>query len=552
WRTVFTRPMAIWDGNAFYPFARTIMGSDHLFTEMLMGLPVYSLTENPFLSYYFILYAGYAVGAWGMFRLGIALFRHTTPALAAAVFFTVALPRSIHATAHIQLATLAWMPWSALFIHRLFRRTSAGSVIGLVMTSVLQILCGWYLAVYHAVAMSVILLTLTVSRRRREPVLLVVASGIIVVGLVLPFALPYAGRPDIPQEVWSGYSARLMNYLTPASYTLYSSGSGSMTMWSETTVWMGFLVPALAVITVFFRGKPDRMGRQPETAAYTLIAVTGIILSCGNHLPGIPPEYAPWKLFAQLPAVGGMRVPARAVLMTVFALSVVFGRSVWVICHKLPWRRSGEIIAALVIVLVMLENFPNLPVTPVRTQVPEVYSWLERLPDNVPVAEVPSFYGTDLWAFSADYMMFAALHRHPVANGYSRYVPAGFPEVSRAINALPSPVAIRTLKDLGIEFVIVHPQMCFNDTMTELFREMSAARDPIRVFNEVIDLSNTNYRSVFSSEGLALEISFLESPYMDLVDRFGKDLIFYLKDIHIVDSQGAQPNVAESMVPSRL
>lgn len=547
WNTLFSNPMALWNGNAFYPFIRTITGSDHLFTEMLTGLPVYTLTGNPFLSYHFVLFAGYAIGAWGMFRLGMALFRRTTPAVAAALFFTVALPRSVHATAHIQLAHMAWMPWSAFFLHRLFRQTRASAVIGLVLTSVLQILSGWYLAVYHALAMAILLGTLLLKHRRREPFFLAIAAGMIVLGLVLPFALPYFGRPDIPPDIWTGYSARLQDFLIPASYSVYSTGADAAIMWSETTVWMGYIVPAMILITLFFRGKPDRMGRQPEISGYLLIAAAGVLLACGDNLPGLPLEYSPWTFFARLPAVGGMRVPARAVLMTVFGMSLLFGRAIWVICHKLDWRRSGEMIGAVVMIVMMIENFPTAGVVPAKVQMPEAYNWLERLPDTVPIAEVPSFYGTDLWAFSADYMMYAALHRHPVANGYSRYVPAGFPNISKTINALPHPEAIRTLRNLGIEFVIVHPQMCFKDAMLKHFREMGTRQDPIESFNDVVELSNTHYRSMFSPEGLALEISFMESPYLDLVDRFGRDLVFYLKDIQIVDVYGAHPNEVPSM-----
>ncbi|MBN1297072.1 hypothetical protein JXA80_09845 [bacterium] len=547
WRTIMTSPANLWNGNAFYPFPGSITGSDHLFTEVLIGLPVYLITNNPFLTYHFVLFAGYAIGAWGMYFLCLSLFHRVTPAVAAAIFYTVALPRSVHAAAHIQIASMAWIPWSAFFLHTIFKRPGGWATCCLIVTHVLQILTGWYVAVYHGLIMTILTLTLTIRYRRREPVALAVLAAVIALVMIIPFALPYIGRPSVPPDVWPHYSAHPTDYLTPASYTVYSWNNHSLRMWSETTVWMGFIAPALVLITLFFRGKPDRLGRRPEVPGYILSLIAGIALSFGTHFPGLPDAWTPWNLLARLPAVSGMRVPARFVMMVVFALSVLFGRAVWVIAHKLTWRRLGESIAVLAVILTMVENYPTVQVEPVRVRIPPVYDWLTTIPDSVAIAEAPSFYGSDLWAFSADYMMYAALHRHPIANGYSRYVPDGFPEISDAIKHLPHPAAIRRLKNAGIVFVILHPRMFFTDEMLGLFRTLSTSHNPMLVFNDVITASNTLYQSFHSPEGLMMELRFMQSPYLDFVDRFGEDLVFYLKDTQLVDAQGAQPNDSESM-----
>ncbi|MCD4653340.1 hypothetical protein K8T06_05340, partial [bacterium] len=259
----------------------------------------------------------------------------------------------------------------------------------------------------------------------------------------------------------------------------------------------------------------------------------------GNHTP--------WSLLARLPAVSGMRVPARSVLIVVFAVAMLFGRAVWILCSHLKNRKYTWLICSIFIALIMLENLPLIPVEPAIVKKPEVYQWLDSLPDDSPVAEAPSWFGTDLWAFSADYMMFAALHGHPIANGYSRYVPDGFSEVSGYINSLPSPNSIRSLKDLGIEYVIIHPQKCFNKIMMDLFQEMGHTDQPIEIFNRIILMSNDNYSNVTSPEGQALESACLKSPYMDLVFRSERDLIFRLRFVPQIQNQGSQPKDTESI-----
>lgn len=568
WRVLPRDPGIIWDGNAFFPARNSITGSDHLFTEVLTGLPVYKLTRNPFLSYHFVLFAGYALSAWGMFLLGLTLFRHPSPALAAAVFFTVALPRSIHATGHIQIAYLGWMPWSVFFLHRMYHRTNFVSFAGFVITTVLHLLSGWYMAVFHVVILAVMLPSLAIRHRQSGAFYLSIAAIAIVALLVSPFAVPYLNRPKENFDAWNLYSAEVMDFVSPASYTLFGDHQPAPKMWSETTVWMGLTAPVLAVVGVLIRGKKDRMGRRPPVITYALLTLIGFSLALGTNFPGLPQHLTPWMLLSHLPGFGGIRVPARAVFICIFAISILFGRTIHLIHKQWPGKKTASALVVLIVAGMMTENFALARLKPSKIKVPEVYRWLQTLPVNMAVAEAPCFYGSELWAFSADYMMFAAIHGHPIANGYSRYIPPAYPDIAAAINRLPSPESIRFLKQLGIDFVVIHPQMYFDDYMRDLMAQIAVSEDPIGVFNRIIDLSNGNYSSMFSSRGLAMEIACLQSPFMDLVDRFGRDLVFYLKDLQSVSGpgspsaigegwfmpfrvvQGSQPNAMESISPS--
>lgn len=550
WQTILTEPMNLWNGNAFYPFQNVITGSDHLFTQVLTGLPIYLLTRNPFLSYHFVLFISYAIGALGIFRLVFYFYRQTPPALAAAVFFTVALPRTIHASSHIQIACLAWLPWSVYFLYQIFRVVHPVYIAGLIVSSVLQILCGWYIAVYHGIVLSVVAFCLILKHRQRKTILVLLASGLITIGCVMPFAIPYIGRSEVDPMVWSYYGTTLKEFVSPASYTVYTGGTGVRGFWSETTVWMGFLAPCLGLITLIFRDSRQRSNEKPVSMLpFVLLVMIGVLLSCGTNLP-IPSNRTPWMLLARLPGVSGMRVPARAVMITVFAISILFGRATWIISRRLLVKKYIWPVTLLLTGIVMVENFPVIKIKAASASMPEVYHWLKQLPDETPIAEVPSHYGTDLWAFSADYMQNASLHGHPVANGYSRYVPDGFSGVSKAINRLPALDAINTLRKHGVFFVILHPQRCFDDYMYAKFAQMGQIDEPVTIFNTVISQMNSNYIDLISARGIQLELSFLNSPHMDLVARFGPDSIYYLNDPSNGTGYSAHPNVSISILPS--
>lgn len=565
WRVLPSHPLAIWDGNAFYPASNAITGSDHLFTQVLTGLPVYKLTRNPFLAYHFTLFAGYAIGAWGMYLLGLLLFRNVSAALAGAVFFTIALPRSVHATGHIQIAYLAWMPWSVYFLHRIYRRNSFFSYIGYILSTILHILSGWYTAVFHAILLMVLIPSLGVRHRQKGVFFLCIAATAMVCLMIVPFVLPYLGHSAEDPVAWAQYSAHIKDFFTPAPYTLLSHIVTTPGLWSETTLWIGFTVPFAAFAGLFFRGKKDRVGRCPPVVPYVLLSIIGLSLALGVNFPGLQPHYMPWVLLAKLPIIRGIRAPARVVFVAIFALSVLFGRTIYIINKRIPGKRLAGVLTVILVGAAMTENFSTIRIEPSKVDMPEVYRWLQVLPMEIAIAEAPTFYGTELWAFDADYMMYAALHGHPIANGYSRYVPDAFPQISAAIAALPSAAAVRTLKNFGIDFVIVHPQMCFYDHMKLLFARTSTSDEPVEAFNRIIRLSNSNYSELMSPQGFRLEMECLKSPFLNLVDRFGRDLVFYLNDAQLVDDPvecpdpeyvtanrdyGSQPNSSESISPN--
>ena len=295
-------------------------------------------------------------------------------------------------------------------------------------------------------------------------------------------------------------------------------------------MFMGFLVPVLVFLTILNRAPRRSTDQKPEVFPYLLLTGFGVALACGPNLPGVPLEYSPWQLLSELPAMGGMRVPARSVLLSIFAVSVLFGRAVWIISERWCSRRVKGLVVTAIIAVVLLENYPLPKTAPAICPSPTAYAWLEKLPDSVAVAEYPSFYGSDLWSFSADYMMHAAQHNHPVANGYSRYVPEGFERISGAINRLPDQSAVDILKSHGINFVIVHPQMCFKHEMQQLFGSIASSSNPIEQFNTVIKWSNNHYSDLVSVEGMLAEIKFTTSRNMSLIGVFQRDLVFYLDE----------------------
>ena len=76
-----------------------------------------------------------------------------------------------------------------------------------------------------------------------------------------------------------------------------------------------------------------------------------------------------------------------------------------------------------------------------------------ELPMIQPVASAQGF----AWAtVEAPRMLFSTIDWHPRVNGYSGYLPPGYPEDVQLLNTFPAPDAIARLRALGVRYVVLH------------------------------------------------------------------------------------------------
>ena len=53
-------------------------------------------------------------------------------------------------------------------------------------------------------------------------------------------------------------------------------------------------------------------------------------------------------------------------------------------------------------------------------------------------------------------MLFSTIDWHPRVNGYSGYLPPGYPEDVQVLNTFPSSEAVARLGALGVRYVVLH------------------------------------------------------------------------------------------------
>ncbi len=559
-RNLLIHPFDLWNANAFYPSQNSITGSDHLFSQVLCGLPVYLITQNPFLTYHFLIFLAYGTGAWGIFALVKYLADSQSSAFLAAIFFITAFPRSVHAPTHIQLTSMQWMPWSCLFLLKFAFQGGTRNIVLFGIMTWLQILSSWYLAVYEVIVLA---LMATLLLPQRIPWRRWIGIGIcsfLVITAVLPFAIPYMGRHDSTDV--GMYSAELKDYFRPSRDTIWGKCLGINELWSERSVCPGFLVWVVIIAGAigsfapgFSKRPPVSNPTMPENSfplnrasseppgwvnpvskirflgrLGILIGVVSFILSLGPFFHGNPSFRLPYYFLAKhIPVFSQQRVPARFSLLLVFAIALGIGWSFLHISKLLQTLTRRLVAVTILVMMIMIEQYPFVSFIPSDGSLPSVYQWLKHQPESTVVAEIPEFYGSSLWGFSADYMMYAAIHGRQIINGYTRYPPVGYQDRASVLNQFPSVESLMELQKLGVDYIILHPQKFFHQFMQELFVSQQTSEEPIHVLNQIIALSNDHFVQCYSGSGDRIERDSIQSPHLILVQRFDRDLVFRIR-----------------------
>ena len=86
--------------------------------------------------------------------------------------------------------------------------------------------------------------------------------------------------------------------------------------------------------------------------------------------------------------------------------------------------------------------------------IPPVYAALAAEPNAV-VAEMPVYSPRNIFG-NARYMLNATVHRHPIVNGYSGFMPPSYGPMQASVASFPESDALAALHALGVTHVVVH------------------------------------------------------------------------------------------------
>jgi len=292
-RWVAAGPWGLFDGNAFYPYGKSLAFSEPLLLPALVGLPGF-VGGNPVLTYNLLIlllwpFNGVAM-AWAAFevtdsRLGAWL--------AGAVFclspyfMEYRIEFNMLLAAPVPVALVAWVRW-------LERQNVRWLVLALGALTAQGLTC-WYYTIATGLGFIVLTIGMVCLRWRgwcwwRDGRALMIGGLGVAVALV-PVALPYfiVNRElGLERHLSDVQNSDLLNFFTPVSRfePIHVPWHGRP---SETSPFVGFAVMALAAVAVargWREGRPVAGGPAwlARSAGFSLaLAVVGIVVTIGHR-----------------------------------------------------------------------------------------------------------------------------------------------------------------------------------------------------------------------------------------------------------------------------
>ena len=184
--------------------------------------------------------------------------------------------------------------------------------------------------------------------------------------------------------------------------------------------------------------------------------MTGFLLSLGPS-PALlgGSSLAPFDWLSMLPGFAGLRAPARFAVLVTLGVAGLAAIGASAVMRRFPhWGRMSMVaVIPLMLVEWFVVDFPAGK--PVPHAVPPVYL-TPHVRSAGSLVSLPEYRETPEWFRGADYLYYSTAHWRPIVNGFGRAEPPGHAETIKIVRGFPATAS--RLRDLGVEYVVVHAQ----------------------------------------------------------------------------------------------
>jgi hypothetical protein len=453
--------VSLFDANIFYPAAGSLQYNEHLVGLSLFTLPVYALTRNPILGYNLIWLLAFVLNALATHALTVRHTRSQAAGVTAALIFTFSFYKILHAHGHLAHIWTWPIPLSVLLLERWFEKAAIGRALTWGAVVVLQALGSWYVALTIVLINGIVIAWWSAMRVRDQWGLRLRQLLIVTVGgaaIVAPFAMKYSTLEPPSLAELTQYSVDWKAYLTPPADTVVGRwwlshiGAGPDWIWGERTVFLGWIASALAVagaLSLIWRREWLRAGLGLS------LTLLGVLLSFG---PSVTAGVEGPSLFGWLrliPGIPGLRAPARFALVALFGVTLLAAEGARILFARAG--RRATLVAMLLWPVMLVEWFvPVMPGgRPMRAEIPEIYR-TDVLRNARAIVSLPDYGRSTEWYRGGDYLLYSTLYWRPIVNGFGRTEPPDYGHVISYMNAFPGPNNARKMRELGVEFLVLH------------------------------------------------------------------------------------------------
>jgi len=478
-------PAELFNANVLYPHKNTLAFSEHEIENAVLAWPIVAFTNNPILAYNILTFLFFVLGGYSMYLLVYYLTRNAAAALLSGIIFGFSPYRFIHFP-HLHLQAIFFFPLLILTLHILIKKQKIKYFF---LFSLLLVLIGYMSGQYFLMSLVVVFLFMIfyffiiIRKFPSRKFLIKLIISLILVGIViLPGFYPYF---KLSQEDWLAVSddwpptLAMINFYSPTVLD-YLAFSPIIRQWVgypksvEKVLFTGFIVVILFITSMIYIFKRYKSNKRilNNTILYFLIGSACFLLSFGALVRFSDSDsgiIGPHMLFQTIvPGFEGIRALGRYYILVLLSVSVIIGMAFSLFLKKIKKRSFSPLLYSILIIMILLEYhwippFQPIPLEKAKTSnsIPQVYRWLSDQEKDAVIIEFPIDAGVKK---TAEYMYFSTYHWKKIVNGYSGYIPKDYWVLERNLLDFPSSDTIAVLKNIGVDYVIIHQGIPSNFT----------------------------------------------------------------------------------------
>lgn len=389
-------------------------------------------------------------------------------ALATAAFFAGAIfalcsYRMVRIAGHLPLIDTHWLVLALLGLDRWLEKQRVRDAVLVGISTALAALSSWYYALMLVLLLPVYVIAqgcsrpkfLTNQRTWRQIALI----GGLIVGICLPFALPYvelaqAGETAVSVNDVTFWSASPVDYLMPnPRHPLWGDFIQGI-MWPLPGQEMpAEFVVSIGWITLILGLWSWRQVHGPQWRGLKWIIGAALVLSLGPYLKlgrislGIPLPV----LFLRdlLPGLDSVRSWGRFSVFVMLGMSVLASSALLLSLRKRSWR-DQRLGIALILIAALSTSWIG-PASLVRVEGRAVDSWLAEQPGEFAIMQYP----LDV-AMSGPSMLYTRYHTKRTVFAYGTYLPLIFRSRHPELTEFPMNSALDQLAAWEVRYILIN------------------------------------------------------------------------------------------------
>lgn len=245
----------------------------------------------------------------------------------------------------------------------------------------------------------------------------------------------------------------------------------------------------------FFSSARDVRPEMVSSNFYLFTAILSLLFSLGPVIRIFAREIIEgpcYLLYLFIPGFKGLRAPSRFAVIMMLALSVLSGMSLKYLGQNLKKKIGMSFLVFLLTGFILVEYVSvPLPLVPVKVgdKIPAVYKTVKGFPEDSAIIELPMAKNNREEPIEALSMYYSIFHQKRLVNGYSGYTPPGYRIVREAMESFPSENTFDLLRDLKVEYILIHT----TGYREEEGRRIARAMDNFREHAELIEKNEGDY-----------------------------------------------------------